>query len=251
MVSARLRLALAGALLLAALLARAEDSPLGGDGKMPREPDRASTPDEAKPVPTKTITLKEYQDLLDKVAAGRSIPSRSAQHLQDQGPGCRRPRPSACRVRVPDRRRAALAWLSAAQAYPTDAKMDNHPPSFAGAHGRPLRNGGRSRRPSPRSGNGPAAGHARAGHRPRLRPRSAGGGDDNVGVGTSPGRQESPAADHDSRRRTAGEAAVGARGQNRSAGQRAGPAQNRGPRPRGAAGTDVGRVRHWPPGRYC
>jgi hypothetical protein len=129
MVSSRRRLAVAGAVLLAALIVRAEDTPPGGDAKMPREPERPAVPDEAKPTPSVTITKKEYQDLLDRLA-------------RLEGPARAEP-PSTCKVsgRVagdlahlraefdfqtgPGRARVALGC---AQAYPTEAKIDNHPP---------------------------------------------------------------------------------------------------------------------------
>ncbi len=130
MVSARCRLALAVALLLAAVFVRAEDAPPSGAGKMPREPDRTLTPDEPNAVPTVTLTKKDYQDLLDRLARFES-PSRAEP-------------PSICKLsgrvvgdlahlhvefdfQQTDARRTRVA-LGCAQAYPTDAKIDNHPP---------------------------------------------------------------------------------------------------------------------------
>src|SRR5205085_2927585 len=122
-------LIVAGALLLAALVGRAADAPPGGNAKMPREPERPAAPDEAKPVPTVTIIRKEYQDLLDRLARFEA-PARAEP-------------PSTCKLsgRVagdlahlraefdfqtgPGRSRVALGC---AQAYPTEAKIDNHPP---------------------------------------------------------------------------------------------------------------------------
>jgi hypothetical protein len=127
MVSSR-RLALACAVLLAALIGRAADAPPGGDARMPRESDRPAA-DEPKPVPTVTIPKKVYDDLLDRLA-------------RLEAPGRAEP-PSTCKLsgRVagdlahlraefdfqtgPGRTRIALGCP---QAYPTEAKIDNHPP---------------------------------------------------------------------------------------------------------------------------
>ncbi len=127
MTSARRRLVLAGALLFAAVLGRAADAPPGGDAKMPREPERAAAPDEAKP--TVTLTQKEYQDLLARIASLEGAPRAEA--------------PSACKVTGhvsgdlaqltvefefrtgPRRTRVALGCT---QGYPTEARIDGHPP---------------------------------------------------------------------------------------------------------------------------
>jgi hypothetical protein len=128
MVSSRRRLVVAGALLLAALIGRAGEAPPGGDAKMPRESDR---PDEGKPLPTVTIPKKEYDDLRERLSR-LEAPARAEP-------------PSTCKLsgRVAgdvahlraeydfrtDAGRARIA-LGCPQAYPTEAKIDNHPPTL-------------------------------------------------------------------------------------------------------------------------
>ncbi len=129
MVSARWRLALAGAVLLAALMGQAAEAPPSSEPKMPREPDRPAPVEEPRPAPTVLLTQKEYQDLLDRIA-----------RLE----GATRPEtPSSCKIvgRVAGDlarlhvefefrttgRRTNVA-LGCAQAFPTEAKIDGHPP---------------------------------------------------------------------------------------------------------------------------
>ena len=93
-----------------------------------REPERTSPADEPKPVPTVTLTEKAYQDLLDEIARLEGPPAEP---------------PSTCKLsgRVAGdlahlhaefdfqtgSRRARVA-LGCAQAYPTKAEIDGHPP---------------------------------------------------------------------------------------------------------------------------
>jgi hypothetical protein len=111
-------------LLLGAVGGRAGEGPSPADTKMPREPEK---PAEAKPVPTVTITEKEYQELRDKAA-------------RQEDPKVAEP-PSTCKItgqvagnvahltlqfdfHTGERRtRIALCGLT----YPTEAKIDGHP----------------------------------------------------------------------------------------------------------------------------
>lgn len=130
MTSARWRLGLAGAVLLAVVAGRGADLPGGDDAKMPREPEKAAAPDESKPG-TVILTQKEYQDLLDRIA-------------RPEGPAKAEP-PSTCKVtgraagdlahlRVEfgfrTLQRNARVALACTQAYPSDAKIDGHPPQL-------------------------------------------------------------------------------------------------------------------------
>jgi hypothetical protein len=128
MVSPRRRLAVAGAVLLAALTVRAGDAPPGGDAKMPREAER---PDEAKPVPTVTIPKKEYDDLRERLsrleAAARAEPPSTCK-LSGRVAGDLAHLRAEYDFRT-DAGRARVA-LGCPQAYPTEAKIDNHPPTL-------------------------------------------------------------------------------------------------------------------------
>ncbi|HKI33097.1 MAG TPA: hypothetical protein VKA46_14695, partial [Gemmataceae bacterium] len=135
MAAARWRLGFAGALLLAALIGRAADAPPGGDGKMPREPEKPTAPDEVKP--TVTLSAKEYQNLLDKIA-------------RLEGPAKAEP-PSSCEIsgsvagdiahlkiqfRFHTTQRKARVSLACREGYATKAEIDGHSPQLSwGADG--------------------------------------------------------------------------------------------------------------------
>jgi hypothetical protein len=126
MTSARRRLGLAGVLLFAALVGRAEDAPRGGDSKMPREPDKAATEDTK---PTVTLTQKEYQELLDKIArlegsAKAEAPSTCKISGQVNGDLAQLTVEFEFRTGT---RRTRVA-LGCNQGYPTEARIDGHPP---------------------------------------------------------------------------------------------------------------------------
>jgi hypothetical protein len=124
MASARWRLALAGVVLLAALIGRAGGIPPPGDARMPREPDK--TPDEPKaPAGTVTLTLKEYQDLLDKAAPSRSEPPSSCKVTGRVAGDVVRLHVEFGFRTFPRRARVSLGCP---QGYPTDAKIDGHFP---------------------------------------------------------------------------------------------------------------------------
>jgi hypothetical protein len=127
MVSARW-LVFAGAVLLAALVGQAGEGPAESTAKMPREPEKAAPSDESRPG-TVTLTQKEYQDLIDRLA-----------RLE----GSTRPEPpSSCKLSArvvgdvvrlhaeygfrtgPRRTRVALGCP---QGYPTEARIDGHFP---------------------------------------------------------------------------------------------------------------------------
>jgi hypothetical protein len=127
--SAKRRLALAGALLLAAVIGRAEGPP---DDKMAREPDAAPAADESKTAPSVTLTRKQYEELLEKIA-----------RLEGAG---KAETPTTCKVsgRVAGdvahlkaefefqtgSRRTRVA-LGCTQGYSTDARIDNHLPKLS------------------------------------------------------------------------------------------------------------------------
>jgi hypothetical protein len=125
--SARWRLLFGGAVLVAVLAGRAAEWPADGDAKMPREPDKPGA-DEARPG-TVTLTQREYQELLDRIARLEGSPRAEP--------------PSSCKVAArvagevvrlhveygfrtgPRRTRVALGCQ---QGYPTEAKIDGHFP---------------------------------------------------------------------------------------------------------------------------
>jgi hypothetical protein len=128
MVLARWRLVFAGAVLFAALIGQAGEGPADSTAKMPREPEKAAASDESRPG-TVTLTQKEYQDLLDRLA-----------RLE----GSTRPEPpSSCKLSArvvgdvvrlhveygfrTGTRRTRVA-LGCPQAYPTEARIDGHFP---------------------------------------------------------------------------------------------------------------------------
>src|SRR5439155_3977675 len=131
MASGRWRLGLTGAVLLAALIGRAAEGPPGGEAKMPREPEKAGAADETKPAAgTVTLTLKEYQDLLDKVArlegSARAEPPSSCKTTA-------RVSGDMARLHVESGSRTAPRPPRVApgrpQGDPTDAKLDGHFPA--------------------------------------------------------------------------------------------------------------------------
>jgi hypothetical protein len=131
MASARWRLGFAAVVLLAALIGRAAEGPKSGDAKMPREPEKvAPVADESKPAPgTITLTLKEYQDLLDRVArldgSARAEPPSSCKITGRLAGDVARLHVEFGFRTVQPRARVALGCP---QGYPTDAKIDGHFP---------------------------------------------------------------------------------------------------------------------------
>jgi len=128
MASARWRLAFAGAVLLAALVGHAADAPPGTEAKMPREPDRPTAADEPKGAPTVILTQKEYQELLRLARAEGAIRPEPPSSCKVTG----RVAGDLARLRVEfefrtGQRRTRVA-LGCAQGFPTEAKIDGHPP---------------------------------------------------------------------------------------------------------------------------
>jgi hypothetical protein len=124
--SARCRLGVAGAVLLVALIGRAAEGPSAGD-KMPREPEKAGA-DQSKPAAgTVTLTQKEYQDLLDRVARleGRAEPPSSCK-LTARVAGDLVRLHAEFGFRTAQRR--SRVALGCPQGFPTDAKLDGHFP---------------------------------------------------------------------------------------------------------------------------
>jgi hypothetical protein len=128
MAAARWRLSFAGVLLFAALIGRA-DAPPSGEGKMPREADKAAPSDDSPP--SVIISKKEYQDLLDKIARLEgTIKAESPSDCHITGQVTGEVAHLKIRFEFSTTQRKTRVALACGQGYPTRAEIDGHSPAL-------------------------------------------------------------------------------------------------------------------------